>query len=366
LNKKTITDQNIYFKKALLGWNKQKNNRQMPWKGEKDPYKIWLSEIILQQTRVAQGLDYYNKFVREYPTIQNLAKATDQKTFKLWEGLGYYSRCKNLIHTARYITDTYNGIFPNEFEKIIALKGIGEYTASAIASFAFNQPYAVVDGNVFRVLARFFGIQLPTDTNEGKRYFKELAKALLDEKQPGIYNQAIMDFGATVCTPQQPDCTLCPLNSKCVAFSEDAVSLYPEKVKSIKKKERWFYYLLIQQNNRVFIRQRINKDIWQDLYEFVLIEKQKKTDLTILKNVKSIIKEANIPANKYSVEKISTETSQILSHQIIRGQLIHIKCTDINFGNEYKPIAISKIKQFPFPKFITSYLKDKNVSLNLF
>lgn len=364
--KNTLQHQYEHFKKALLRWNKQKNNRNMPWKGEKDPYKIWLSEIILQQTRVAQGLEYYKKFVKEYPTIQQLAKGTDQKTFKLWEGLGYYSRCKNLIHTARYITETYNGIFPNEFEKILALKGIGEYTASAISSFAFNQPYAVLDGNVFRVLARYFGISLPIDTNEGKRYFKELAQVLIDIKQPGTYNQAIMDFGATVCTPQIPTCTNCPLNSNCVALSQNAVNLYPKKGKALKKKERWFYYLIIQQKDTLFIRKRMDKDIWQNLYEFVLVEHQNKIDLSQLKNIKSIIKNVNISTKNFTIEEISDESSQILSHQIIKGQFIHLKCTNFYPGNEYVPIALSKIKQFPFPKFITSYLKDKNVSLNLF
>src|SRR5579859_1431456 len=196
----------IDFTKTLLGWNSSGNFREMPWKGEKDPYKVWLSEVILQQTRVQQGWAYYEKFINAFPTIKDLAAALEQKVFKLWEGLGYYSRCRNLIATARKISDEYNGRFPHTYEEILALKGVGPYTAAAIASFAYNLPHAVVDGNVVRVLARFFGITTAADTTSGKKQFAELATALLDPSQAGIYNQAIMDFGATVCTPRNPQC----------------------------------------------------------------------------------------------------------------------------------------------------------------
>ena len=207
----------IYFTQQLLQWNQTANHRAMPWKGEKDPYKIWLSEIILQQTRVDQGWAYYEKFIFAYPTIQDLAKAKDEKVFKLWEGLGYYNRCRNLLHTARQITNHSKGIFPNTYDALLALKGIGPYTAAAIASFAFNLPYAVVDGNVFRVIARYEGIDVPTDTTAGKRLFETRAAALLDKKRAGLYNQAIMDFGATVCKPFAPNCNNCPLQKTCVA-----------------------------------------------------------------------------------------------------------------------------------------------------
>ena len=191
-------------------WNRHQNKRKMPWKGEKDPYKIWLSEIILQQTRVEQGLKYYEKFISTFSDIHKLAAAKDEKIYKLWEGLGYYSRCKNLIETARFISKKLNGKFPDAFEDILSLKGVGNYTASAIASFAYNQPYAVVDGNVFRVLSRFFGIKKPIDSTEGKKLFSGLAFELLDKKRPGIYNQALMDFGAVICKPY-PLCNSCVL-----------------------------------------------------------------------------------------------------------------------------------------------------------
>ncbi|HLA58283.1 MAG TPA: hypothetical protein VK622_05965, partial [Puia sp.] len=203
------------FTDRLLEWNKHQNIRSMPWKGIKDPYKIWLSEIILQQTRVEQGWSYYEKFVKAFPTIDDLARAPEEKVFKLWEGLGYYSRCKNLIHTARYISSELNGIFPDNYEDILLLKGIGPYTAAAISSFAFNEPRAVVDGNVQRVLSRYFGIAIPIDSLQGKKLFQELAQTLLDKSFAGIYNQEIMDFGAVVCKPQNPLCTQCVHQQNC-------------------------------------------------------------------------------------------------------------------------------------------------------
>jgi A/G-specific adenine glycosylase len=219
------------FTEILMKWHKQHNSREMPWKGEKDPYKIWLSEIILQQTRVAQGWQYYTNFITRYPTIGQLAKAPDQEVFKLWEGLGYYNRCKNLLFTARQIVNEKNSIFPNQYEDLLALKGVGPYTAAAIASFAYNLPYAVVDGNVFRVLSRYFGIDDPIDSAKGKQVFTELAGKVLWKKEAGLYNQAIMDFGATVCKPFAPACSICPLQKYCRAFKEGRVNQLPVKEK---------------------------------------------------------------------------------------------------------------------------------------
>src|SRR5882757_84990 len=204
-----MTAKKADFSDHLLKWHKGKNDRKMPWKGEKNPYKVWLSEVILQQTRVQQGWAYYENFLKAFPTIHDLAIAPEQKVFKLWEGLGYYSRCRNLIATAKKIDAEYNGQFPNTYGEILALKGIGPYTAAAIASFAFRLPHAVVDGNVTRVLSRYFGISTPIDTTAGKKLFTELADALLDKEQADIYNQAIMDLGATICLPRNPLCTAC-------------------------------------------------------------------------------------------------------------------------------------------------------------
>ncbi|RYY11142.1 MAG: A/G-specific adenine glycosylase, partial [Chitinophagaceae bacterium] len=263
---------NASFTGKLLEWNRTTNQRSMPWKGEKDPYKIWLSEIILQQTRVEQGLSYYQSFIKNFPTVHDLANAPEEKVFKLWEGLGYYSRCKNLIASAKIIATERNGLFPDTFESIVALKGIGPYTAAAIASFAFNQPYAVVDGNVQRVLARYFGITTAVDTSVGRKLYQHLAGSLLDPDNPGLYNQAIMDFGAVICKPQNPMCSQCPQREDCEAYKTGTVHQLPVKEKKLIKKHRWFYYFMIGSGDDVYIRKRTGKDIWQNLHEFVLHE----------------------------------------------------------------------------------------------
>jgi len=260
------------FSTLLLKWNNTENDREMPWKAEKNPYRIWLSEIMLQQTRVEQGLNYYHRFISEYPDIKKLAAAPDTAVFKLWEGLGYYSRCRNLLATARFIADELDGKFPDSYEEILKLKGIGPYTAAAISSFAFNLPHAVVDGNVFRVLARVFGIFTATDSTEGKKYFTALANQLLDKKKAGIYNQAIMDFGATVCKPMAPRCSHCPFNKVCYAYLNKKINELPVKEKKISIRKRWFYYLVLEHKDQLAVRERTAKDIWQQLYEFPMIE----------------------------------------------------------------------------------------------
>ncbi len=267
-----MISQKKYFISALLQWNSTSNNRPMPWKGEKDPYKIWLSEIILQQTRVEQGWNYYNRFVAAFPDINKLAKAHETKVFKLWEGLGYYTRCKNLIATAKFIANEKKGKFPDNYDDILKLQGVGPYTAAAIASFAYNLPYAVVDGNVFRVLSRFFNDDTAIDSTEGKKKFTALAQELLDKKQPGVYNQALMDFGAVICKPKLPLCKTCLLNETCLAFLEGTVQDLPIKQKTISKKTRWFYYVVLKYNEEVYVRKRSKKDIWENLYEFILAE----------------------------------------------------------------------------------------------
>ena len=281
------------FTRLLLKWNRQDNKRAMPWKGEKDPYKVWLSEVILQQTRVEQGWNYYEKFIRAYPTIKKLAVAGDEDVFKLWEGLGYYTRCKNLLHTARVIAGKFNGNFPSDYNSIASLKGIGSYTASAIASFCFDLPHAVVDGNVLRVLARFFGIHTPIDTTEGKKYFTGLAQSCLDKKNPGEYNQAIMDFGATICKPA-PLCNICPLKKYCVAFRSKQVSDLPVKSNRLQKKERWFSYFIFIAAGKKFMQQRTAKDIWQHLYEFYPFETISDPQWTPGKIISWLAKQLNI------------------------------------------------------------------------
>ena len=335
----------------------------MPWKGEKDPYKIWLSEIILQQTRVEQGLNYYNNFIHQYPTIIDLANAEDEKVFKLWEGLGYYSRCKNLLATARLIAKNYNGIFPSNYEDILNLKGVGPYTAAAIASFAFNLPYAVVDGNVQRVLSRYFAINTPIDSTDGKKIYQLLANELLDKQNPAIYNQAIMDFGATICKPQLPLCEHCVLNKDCQAYELKVVKDLPVKKNSLQRKNRFFHYFVLHYNNGIYIRKRVDKDIWQNLYEFLLIESPIDHDLTELKSHfwQSILEHEPVEVFSSPIMK------QQLSHVNLLGQFpqIHLK-NPISLSNSFEWVAYDQLKDRAWPKMIQQFLKEKSSLAQLF
>jgi len=343
------------FTRLLLKWNRNQNTRQMPWKGEKDPYKIWLSEIILQQTRVEQGLNYYNRFIRVFPDIQALAEATDEKIYKLWEGLGYYTRCRNLITTARYIVNEHKAIFPRDYETIRALKGIGPYTAAAISSFAFNLPYAVVDGNVFRVLSRFFGIAMPIDSPEGKKIFTHLAGELLDKEQPGVYNQAIMDFGAVICKPV-PLCNNCVFNKTCYAFLHGKTGSLPVKEKQTRIRKRGFYYFILEHKGKIAIRQRLEKDIWQQLFEFPLIE------LVKAPGSKQILLEAQKRNWLQKMDKpvaISPLFKQQLSHQLITGKFILVRLRrEPRLKNDWTWVARNKLGRYAFPQFIRQYLQS--------
>jgi len=344
-----------FFATQLLSWNRDSNNRVMPWKFEKDPYKIWISEIILQQTRVLQGLAYYNRFVTKFPTVHTIADAKESEVFKVWEGLGYYTRCKNIIATAKFISKELDGKFPDNYKDILQLKGIGTYTASAIASFAYNLPFAVLDGNVFRVLSRYFGIKAPIDNPEGKKYFSILANELLDKKNPAMYNQAIMDFGATICKPL-PLCNICPLNVRCIAYLHGLTQIFPVKEKNIVKRSRWFYYLVVEYKNKFYVRKRTGKDIWQNLYEFILIETLK--PLTVKKLLATPEFNSAIGKNLLDIKKISAIYKQQLTHQIINGQFITLSVKTPLLLNDYQLISTVKMQKLPFPKFINTYLKD--------
>lgn len=353
------------FSDTLFAWNLAKNDRKMPWKGEKDPYRIWLSEIILQQTRVEQGLVYYEKILRAYPNIKKLAKADENQVFKLWEGLGYYARCRNLLTTARYISDQLNGKFPSTYEEIKKLKGVGPYTAAAIASFAFNLPHAVVDGNVFRVLSRVFGIELPIDSTEGKKKFTTLANELIDPHQPGVFNQAIMDFGATVCKPVAPACKTCPFKKSCVALSANKVSNLPIKHKKIVLKNRWFYFLLPTFRQQLPFRTRTEKDIWQGLAEFPLVEFEKEQPLRAV--LKMAEKNNYLPKQDYVVESVSPLFKQTLSHQIIVGQFIRIRLKKKPaLSPTWKWVTTTALKKQAFPQLINQFLQAAATQTVLF
>jgi len=363
----TEKEQQEFFTRNLLIWFSE-NHRPMPWKGEKNPYYIWLSEIILQQTRVEQGLPYFLKFKEHYPTVQDLANAAEDEVMKMWEGLGYYSRARNLHFTAKHISNELDGIFPSTHEEILKLKGVGSYTAAAIASFAYDLPHAVVDGNVYRVLSRYFGIDTPIDSTTGKKLFSALANELLPNDKAADFNQAIMDFGATHCTPKKPKCKSCLLNSNCIGFNMQKNDILPVKSKKIKKRERFFNYLLINYDKNVFLQKRIKKDIWQDLYQFPMIETVKMVDaLTLEKEEtwKLLLKQIEGKAI------ISKTYKQLLTHQKIWAVFYEVKLNapiDAEIIEKMQLIMIErdKISNFAFPKIIDLFLKEKTLSLKLF
>lgn len=347
------------FTPLLLQWAKT-IQRDMPWKGEKNPYLIWLSEIILQQTRVEQGTAYFLKFKANYPTVKDLANAPQDEVLKLWEGLGYYSRARNLHFTAKYIANELDGVFPSDYKSILALKGVGTYTAAAIASFAYDLPHAVVDGNVYRVLSRVFGIRTPIDSTVGKKEFAALAQELLSNDQAAVYNQAIMDFGAIQCVPKMPNCQICPMHKKCIAYQEDLISELPVKEKKTKKRTRYFNYLVIEQGENTFIEKRVEKDIWQDLYQFPMIEKTDIVEQAVLES--SAEWKSIFIHNTATIVAVSTIYKQQLSHQKIIARFWEIQLSNTENLN---PQNIIKVKQedlrtFAFPKIIDTYLNDTN------
>lgn len=334
------------FSQTIIRWY-HKNKRNLPWRHTSDPYKIWLSEIILQQTRVQQGLPYYELFTAKFPTVHDLAAAKEDIVMKAWQGLGYYSRARNLHYTARYVSKELKGRFPNEYEAIKGLKGIGEYTAAAIASIAYNKPYAVVDGNVFRVLARYFSIYTPIDSTEGKKEFSQLADKLLDKKDPGTFNQAIMEFGAMQCVPQNPDCVRCPLNKSCKALANNAVDQLPVKSQKTKVRTRYFNYFIVRKQGKLLMKKRTERDIWNNLYDFPLLETKRE-----LKKISGAL-----AAGSYK---------HILSHQLINARFWEVKTQTsqlkkILAKNSKKSIYIldNQLYKFAFPRLIQRYFEEK-------
>ncbi len=355
-----------FFTQTLLDWS-ETQDRPMPWKGEKNPYYIWLSEIILQQTRVEQGWSYYLKFKEKYPKVEDLANAPEDEVMKMWEGLGYYSRARNLHAAAKYIANDLDGIFPSTYEEILKLKGVGPYTAAAIGAFAFGLPTAVLDGNVFRVLSRIFGIETPIDTTNGKKEFQALADSLLYQKDSGKYNQAIMDFGAIQCLPKQPVCKNCPMSEKCTAFKTQKTEQLPIKSKRIQKRERYFYYLRLRFKNKNYILKRTGKDIWQNLYEFPLVETTQIVDYKSFLQNKDVLK--ILPERREWAYIGSSKTyKQTLTHQKISAVFMEIELSSplINASNDILEVDEKELTKFAFPKIIDCYLKDKSLFLKLF
>lgn len=341
----------------LIYWYLQ-NKRDLPWRKTKDPYKVWLSEIMLQQTRVAQGLPYFLKFVEAFPTVFDLAESKESTVLKLWQGLGYYSRARNLHFTSKYISDELNGVFPKSYKELLKLKGVGDYTASAIASICYDEPVAVVDGNVYRVLSRFFGINTPINSTKGIKEFKTLAETLIDASQPGTYNQAIMDFGALHCKPQNPLCDTCPLSESCVALEKNLVKELPVKEKKLKVKKRYFNYLVIvTEDQETLFNERIGKGIWQGLYEFPLIETKEPVSEKELVEDKQFL---TLFPNKTIMSLFNNEDIvHKLSHQHLFTKFWVVKTKKVS----QKTIAWNEIKKFPTPilidKFLNEYLNMK-------
>jgi A/G-specific adenine glycosylase len=333
------------------------NKRDLPWRNTCDPYRIWLSEIILQQTRVNQGLSYYLKFISAWPDVVSLANASEDEVLKMWQGLGYYSRARNLHQTAQKVRDIYKGIFPADPKDISSLKGVGEYTTAAIASFAFGHPLAVVDGNVVRVLSRFFNVDVPFDTGQGKKIFRELAQQQLDRKDPGTHNQAIMEFGARQCKPVNPGCMQCPLQEQCQAFALGLVDDLPVKKKKVKVKKRNFNYLVCNDFNKILLRQRKEKDIWQNLYEFPLLETKKTlTKKQLSREIKSEVHLAASYTHKLSHREINASFWMVND----------LKAEYMPARENYLLINMEELHGYPvsrlMEKFIQEKMTDENVS----
>ena len=345
------------FSEILLQWYPF-NKRELPWRNTKNPYFIWLSEIILQQTRVEQGLPYYLKFIKAFPKVADLANAKEDKVLKLWQGLGYYSRARNLHYSAKYILEYYDGIFPKTYSDILSLKGVGTYTAAAIASFSYGLPYAVVDGNVIRVLSRVFGIKTPSDTSLGRKEYQHVAQDLLNKKNAADNNQAIMEFGALQCTPKLPKCTSCPFISNCFAYQTRSIGALPVKCKKIRIRKRFLNYLLIQNGKAIILGKR-NEGIWKGLYEFPFIEyANKKSEKAIISSAEWIEFFKN---THYKIESVSDEFIHKLSHQHIYAKFWTVNIQDFELKN-HSFIKNYRIKDYPVSRLTDKFLKEYNIT----
>ncbi|MAO16121.1 MAG: A/G-specific adenine glycosylase [Muricauda sp.] len=343
------------FAPKILNWYHE-HQRDLPWRQTRDPYKVWLSEIILQQTRVAQGMPYYLRFVEAFPTVHDLANAPEEQVLKLWQGLGYYSRARNLHATAKTVVEDFDGKFPHTYKGLKSLKGVGDYTASAIASFCFDAPEPVVDGNVYRVLSRYFGIDIPINSTEGIKYFKELAREVMDSENIRDYNQGIMEFGAIQCAPKKPSCLLCPLQESCVALQENKVDQLPVKLNKTKIRNRYFNYLvLLDDDGNTILEQRRGKGIWQNLYQFPLIESER---MLQAKELRPLINKNTMVPETQSLSLYNNEpVVHKLSHQHLHTQFWILKTSDIlKEGTPWEEIG-----GFPVPVLIADFIKTLKI-----
>lgn len=343
---------NQSFSNTIIEWYRE-NKRELPWRESSDPYLIWISEIILQQTRVVQGYDYFLRFIKRFPDVKALAEADEDEVMKYWQGLGYYSRARNLHAAARSMND----VFPATYEGVLALKGVGEYTAAAICSFAYGMPYAVLDGNVYRVLSRYLGIDTPIDSVQGKKLFTALAGELLDKAQPAVYNQAIMDFGALQCTPQNPDCMFCPLADSCVALSKGTVMRLPVKQHKTKTTNRYFNYMYVRTGEYTFINKRTGDDIWKNLFEFPLIEAGSvvsEEELLALPQFRGLFAEGEVPV----VRCVCKDVKHVLSHRVIYAAFyeITLPATTGSFAG-YQKIRAADLERYAVSRLVHAFIE---------
>jgi len=341
----------MLFSEKILLWYAN-NKRDLPWRSTYNPYNIWLSEIMLQQTRVAQGIPYYLKFIEHFPLVQDLANANEEKVLKLWQGLGYYSRARNLHATAKNIVENYKGEFPDTYKELLKLKGVGDYTASAIASISFNRPEPVVDGNVYRVLSRYYGIKTPINSTEGVKYFKKIAREVMNIVEIRDYNQGIMEFGAIQCIPQNPNCNNCPLNTSCLALKENTVADLPVKIKKTKIKNRYFNYLIIVGiDEKTLIQQRTGKGIWQNLFEFPLLE----TDNEI--NLKEVEESLGQVISLDTISDVYQYNQNKIVHKLSH-QHLHTKFWIVKTTSKLKDgVPIKTLSKYPVPVLIADVIK---------
>jgi A/G-specific adenine glycosylase len=350
----------MQISESLLQWY-QENKRPLPWRETRDPYKIWLSEVILQQTRVVQGMDYYHRFLAAFPDVQSLATASEQEVLKLWQGLGYYSRARNMHHTALEVVEKHKGIFPQSAAELKKLKGIGDYTAAAIASICFDEPVSVLDGNVARVITRLYAIDSPIDTNSGRTIITDLANSLLDIHHPGTFNQAVMELGALVCTPKSPACNSCPLSFACEALKHNQIEKFPVKTPKKAPTDRYMNYLVInfkkEKEEFVLMRKRTANDIWKNLYDFPCIESLHASDISHALRLGE--EQGLLPGKSYIVKHVSGEYIHQLSHRRLLARFLSIELQGSADPIE-NLIAVrkDKISELPIPRLIDRFLAN--------
>jgi A/G-specific adenine glycosylase len=345
----------MIFSDTLIHWYRN-NKRDLPWRNTNDAYLIWLSEIILQQTRVEQGRPYYNKFSEKYPDVKSFAAASEDDILRLWQGLGYYSRGRNMLKTAKIVTANFNGVFPTAHQDLIKLTGIGDYTAAAISSFSVNEAKAVVDGNVYRLLARYFGIDTPINSAKGKKQFQAIADELINPNNAGEHNQAMIEFGALQCKPKKPNCTICPFISSCFAYQNQKVNELPIKLKKLKIKERFFYFFIVQKEQQILIKRRGNQDIWAGLHDLPSVEFNQRTNF---KDVAAHQEFKNWFLKSPIIHSVSDEIKHILTHQRIYARFVHIENSNHEaiVQNNCFWVNIDDLHNYGQPKLIFEFLK---------